>query len=68
MPTCQSASNDLKVSFENYSPSTRLDTFYYNLLGNNREFKELLHFNKIKLMLTHDNAAVKSGFSVNEGM
>jgi hypothetical protein len=65
---CQSASGDLKLSFENYSPSTRLDTFYYQLLGSKSEFNELMQVIKMILVLSHGNAAVESGFSVNEGM
>jgi hypothetical protein len=65
---CQSASTDRKLSFESYSPSTSLDTFYFQQLGCNSEYKELWHVVKMVLVMSHGNAAVESGFSVNEGM
>ena len=65
---CECSQEDLKLSFESYSPNNRLDTFYYELLGRHKDFQELWHVMKLILVLSHGNAAVESGFSINEEM
>ena len=48
--------------------TTRLDEFYFNRLDNQREYAELWRVIKLILILSHGNAAVESGFSVNGDM
>jgi len=43
----------------------RLDIFYFNLLGTDDDSAELWSIVKLMLMLSHGNASVESGFSVN---
>ncbi|KFM82820.1 hypothetical protein X975_20301, partial [Stegodyphus mimosarum] len=45
----------------------RLDHFYKDLI-NNSDFKELWNVVKLVLILSHGNATVESGFSVNNDM
>jgi len=66
---CGKAADNLKDSFENYSlQDTRLDDFYYNIIGDNSDFTELWSVHKCVLVLSHGNANVESGFSVNGGI
>ena len=59
----------MKALFQNFKPgSTRLDKFYFNCLDNQREYAELWRVIKLILVLSHGNAAVESGFSVNGDM
>jgi len=46
----------------------RLNTFYFNLLGTDHNNAELWSIVKLVLMLSHGNASVESGFSVNSDM
>ena len=46
----------------------RLDEFFYNLLSTDNEKQELWKVLKISLILSHGNADVESGFSVNGDM
>ena len=46
----------------------RLYDFYFNLLNNDRNKKQLWEFVKWILILSHGNASVKSSFSINKGL
>jgi hypothetical protein len=46
----------------------RLDSFYYSVIGQNSEFVELFSVIRCVLTLSHGNASVESGFSVNGDM
>jgi len=60
------AKSDLNTKFKNFCRQTdRLDNFYYDVLGNNTEASELFSVVKMILILSHGNATVESGFSVN---
>jgi len=60
------AKSDLNAKFKNFCRQTdRLDNFYYDVLGNNTEASELFSVVKMILILSHGNATVESGFSVN---
>jgi len=66
---CVSASNELQPLFKNFSPSdAKLDAFYFEVLGDKTEFSALWHVAKLILILSHGNAAVESGFSINNDM
>jgi len=65
---CQCAQNDNEVIVWKLLSDIRLDTFYCELLGRHQDFQELLHVMKLILVLSHGNAAVESGFSINEEM
>lgn len=66
---CVSASNELEPLFKNFSPSDdKLDAFYFELLGEKTEFTALWQVIKLTLILSHGNAAVESGFSINNDM
>lgn len=57
-----------KDAFINYPNSAiRLDHFYRDLL-NNSDFLELWKIVKLVLILSHGNASVESGFSINKDM
>ena len=63
---CTMASSSMKAKFDNFSRSSdRLDIFYRDILGSNPEFTELWHVFKLIFILSHGNASVESGFSVN---
>jgi len=63
------AQTEMKTLFENFVPgTTRLDEFNFNRLDNQREYAELWRVIKLILILSHGNAAVESGFSVNGDM
>ena len=66
---CGKASSDLKGTFEAYSPQdTCLDAFYCNIIGKNSEFADLWSVLKCVFILSHGNASVESGFSINGEM
>ena len=46
----------------------RLDVFFSEWVGNNPEYQELWYVIKYVLMLSHGNATVESGFSVNKNI
>jgi hypothetical protein len=46
----------------------RLDQFYYNLLNGKEQYKELWSIVKTILVISHGQAKVERGFSVNEDM
>jgi len=52
--------------FANFTRSKdRLDNFYFRLIGSSSEYAELFSVIRSVLILSHGNAAVESGFSVN---
>lgn len=66
---CDLASTELHQQFKDYSRSTdRLDEFYYTIIGQNGDFAELFSIVRLILTLSHGNASVESGFSVNADM
>ena len=46
----------------------RLDVFYHKAIGSKEEFKEIWSVFQIVFILSHGNARVESGFSVNADM
>lgn len=48
------------------SVQDRLDSFFVSIIGDNPDYKELLSVIEKILILSHGNAQVESGFSVNE--
>lgn len=57
---------DNKKQLSTFSESQdRLDTFYHSLLSSKVEYKDLWTVVKMVLTLSHGNASVESGFSVN---
>ena len=46
----------------------RLDEFYYDIIGRNPDSAELFWIVRLILTLSHGNASVESGFSVNADM
>jgi len=64
---CASATADARFS-EFTKGDDRLDTFYYNIIGQNPEYAELFTVVRCVLILSHGNASVESGFSVNTDM
>ena len=45
-----------------------LDVFYHKTIGSKEEFKEIWSVFQIVFILSHGNAPVESGFSVNADM
>lgn len=63
------ASGALKTKFKEFSRSnSRLDEFYYSIIGDNESFSDLFAVVKIVLTLSHGNSDVESGFSINSDM
>ena len=46
----------------------RLDVFYHKAIGSKEEFKEIWSVFQLVFILSHGNACVESGFSVNADM
>lgn len=44
----------------------KLDSFYFRLLGNEKKYEELLEIIKLSFILSHGNASVEKGFSINK--
>lgn len=54
-------------SFWKFSPkSERLDEFYHELLANKAEFSQLWEAVRLSIVLSHGQASVERGFSVNQ--
>lgn len=61
--------NGVNKDFENFDKSkTSLDKFWSHLLKDKNCFKDLWIVIKLILIISHGNAAVESGFSVNKNM
>ena len=66
---CASAGNELEPLFKSFSASdAKLDAFYFEVLGDKSQFSALWQIVKLTLILSHGNAAVESGFSINNDM
>ena len=66
---CSKASGTFRSKFSGFNRSSdRLDTFYYSILGQDPEFTELFYVVRLVLTLSHGNACVESGFSINDDM
>ena len=66
---CNLASETLHHQFQEYSRSKdRLDKFYYNIIRQNPDFADVFSIIHLILILSHGNASVESGFSVNADM
>jgi len=63
---CTAAIGDLKDTFNSFSrENSRLDAFYYSTVGQNNDYSDLWSVMKCVFVLSHGNATVESGFSVN---
>lgn len=60
--------SDFLLACQNYSSTIRLDKFYFNWVGCNNQYPDLWIVIKHILILSHGNAAVESGFSVNKNI
>jgi hypothetical protein len=65
---CSRAQGHLKQRFTEYSAKERLDTFYIKVLGGDEDLAELWSIIKFVLILSHGQASVESGFSINADM
>ena len=66
---CFKASNEWHESFDNFDwNNDRLDVFYFNRIASREEFQQLWKVLKLVFILSHGNARVESGFSVNRDM
>jgi len=66
---CFKASRSFQPKFADFSRSRdRLDSFYYDILGQDPAYAELFAVFRLVLTLSHGNASVESGFSINEDM
>ncbi len=65
---CSRAQTDLKPVFEGYTAAERLDCFYSKLLFEKDSFVDLWFVVKFVMTLSHGNASVESGFSINGDM
>jgi hypothetical protein len=66
---CSKADGALKDIFSSYSVATeRLDSFYARLLQHDPEFEDLWCTVKLVMILSHGNASVEGGFSINADM
>ena len=53
--------------FREFNPSShRVDTLFYDTMGSSTEFKRLWEVVKVLLVLSHGQASVERGFSVNK--
>ena len=63
---CFKASDEWLELFNRFDwNKDRLDVFYYNIIGSKQEFCELWAVCQMIFILSHGNASVESGFSVN---
>lgn len=59
----------IKKEMSGFNPeSDRLDIFYSNLIKDNMNYQNLFMFVRNVLILSHGNAAVESGFSINKAL
>ena len=59
--------SDYQEQFVSFNEEIRLDDFYCSMLKSEK-YSDLLEFLKVLLILSHGNAAVESGFSINKDM
>ena len=66
---CEKAQGTLKAQFSTFTRSTtRLDAFYHSIIGENSDYAELFSVVQLVLILSHGNATVEGGFSINGEM
>jgi hypothetical protein len=66
---CLKASSTLQIQFSAFSRTKcRLDTFYFDIIGQDPDYAELFSVVRLVLILSHGNATVEGGFSVNGDM
>ena len=59
----------LNERFENFSENdSRLNDFYYDVIGQDKSYKDLWFVIKIVLIFLHGQASVESGFSINSSI
>ena len=59
----------LNERFENFSENdSLLDDFYYDVIGQDKSYKDPWFAIKIALILSHGQASVESGFSINSSI
>ena len=59
----------LNKRFENFSENdSRLDDFHYDIIGQDKSYKDLWFVIKIVLIFSHGQASVESGFSINSSI
>ena len=63
---CESAKSKHKEHFDTFNMEQNLDIFYCKIFAGNEKFAPLWKVVKMVLILSHGNAAVESGFSVNK--
>ena len=60
---------NLNERFENFSENdSRLDGFYYDVIGQDKSYKHPLFVIRIVLIFSHGQASVESGFSINSSI
>lgn len=57
---------NFKTYFENASSPSRLDDLYSCFMMGNQKYQELWQVIKLSLILSHGNATVESGISINK--
>lgn len=60
--------SEYKEHLYSFNEEIRLDDFYFDILKSRDEFSDFWGVVKIILVLSHGNAAVESGFSINKDM
>lgn len=69
---CCESKEALETKFKEYisisDDSMGLDIFFADILAENKQYSELWQVIKLCLILSHGNAAVESGFSINKSM
>jgi hypothetical protein len=66
---CTEIQGSLAVDFREYEEkmgSIRLDDFFAKVMSKKQEYSDLWHVVKLCLILSHGNASVEGGFSVNK--
>jgi hypothetical protein len=66
---CIKACSTWKSKFSEFSRTiSRLDTFYNDIIGHDSDYADLFAVVKLVLILSHGNATVEGGFSINGDM
>ena len=66
---CARASGTLESKFSAISRSkSRLDTLFYDVIGEDPDYADLVSLVRLVLILSHRNATAEGGFSVNGDM
>ena len=59
-------SDDFLAACDRFQFQNRLDDFYFQNVGSKEDLNELCNVTKIVLVISHGNARVQNGFSVNK--